>query len=84
MSGLMPASTVPNGILEIFLYGGLNPFDTFYVVPEYGDPRKADTNTKIRWWVYQDETVYPEHRAARVQNGRGEIASFWCLGGPMR
>ena len=83
----MPASTVPNGILEIFLYGGLNPFDTFYVVPEYGDPKKGpDYKYKDQqWWVYQDETVYPERTVLHVfKMAGGEIASFWCLGEPMR
>jgi hypothetical protein len=33
---LLPEANRPEGVLELFLFGGLNAFDTFYVVPEYG------------------------------------------------
>ena len=43
----MPESLRAKNVLEIFLYGGLSPWETFYVVPEYG---QAD-NTQ--WWSFQ-------------------------------
>lgn len=53
-SGLMiPTPNVPEGILEVFLMGGLCPWDTFYVVPEHGhpdDPKYA----RQQWWTYQE------------------------------
>ena len=42
------ASLVPDGVLEVFLMGGLCPWDTFYVVPEYGRAEKR------LWWTFQE------------------------------
>lgn len=33
---LVPEGARPDGVLELFLFGGVNAFDTFYVLPEFG------------------------------------------------
>ena len=35
---LPPLSARPDGVFELYLFGGLCAWDTFYVVPEFGDP----------------------------------------------
>lgn len=35
---ILPSGVRANRILEIFLYGGLSPWETLYFVPEYGTP----------------------------------------------
>lgn len=46
---VLPPEVQPEGVLELFLFGGLNAFDTVYVVPEHGqsDPGRG-------WWAFQD------------------------------
>ena len=47
--GLLPPELQAKNVLEVFLYGGLCPWETFYVVPEYG---KADDTQfpNEQWW----------------------------------
>jgi hypothetical protein len=51
---MIPTKSRPEGILEVFLMGGLNPWDTFYVVPEHGDPKKGGEFAGQQWWTWQD------------------------------
>lgn len=51
---VLPASLRSDGILELFLIGGIAPWDTFYVVPEHGDPAKGGPNAGTQWWCFQD------------------------------
>ncbi|MFO0625397.1 MAG: hypothetical protein U0325_07225 [Polyangiales bacterium] len=46
----VPASRRPQAVLETFLFGGLSPWETFYVVdePEYGRA------TQEMWWTFQE------------------------------
>lgn len=37
-SKMLPAGVRAKRVLEIFLYGGLSPWETLYFVPEYGQP----------------------------------------------
>lgn len=52
----LPASKRPRRVLEVFLWGGLNPFDTFYCVPAHGDPATGGPHSDQpwMWWAYQD------------------------------
>lgn len=52
--GMVPAEAIPEGVLEVFMMGGLNPWDTFYVVPEHGDPKKGGPYAGQQWWTYQE------------------------------
>ena len=52
-STLLPVGERPLGVFEFYLFGGLNPWDTFYVVPEFGDPRSSERPGTM-WWTYQD------------------------------
>ena len=51
---LVPPSRRPDGVLEIFLMGGLCPWDTFYVNPEYGHPDRTDGTANTQWWTFQE------------------------------
>ncbi|MFT7623495.1 MAG: hypothetical protein ACI9WU_002678 [Myxococcota bacterium] len=48
LPAILPEGKRAKNVLDIFLYGGLCPWETFYVVPEYG---VAD---KHMWWTFQD------------------------------
>ena len=37
-TGLLPAERQVKNVLEVYLYGGLSPWETFYAVEEYGRP----------------------------------------------
>jgi len=45
---MIPEKNRAEGVLEIFLMGGLCPWDTFYVVPDFGK------DTKTMWWTFQE------------------------------
>ncbi len=63
----LPAERQPFNLLELFLYGGLSPWESFYVVPEYGDPANNPKPYRIehgielgktytggsQWWTFQ-------------------------------
>lgn len=49
---LLPASAVPESVLEVFLLGGFNPWDTFYVVPEHGHATDGPF-AGHQWWTFQ-------------------------------
>lgn len=62
-AALLPEAARPDGVLDLFLLGGLNPFDTFYVVPEYGVPEpgsggqgQGGPNGDVgqMWWAFQE------------------------------
>ncbi len=51
---LLPEGVAAQSILEVFLYGGLGPFESFYVVEEYGtltDPEFP----KEQWYLFQGQ-----------------------------
>lgn len=52
-AALLPAGKRAKNVLEVFLYGGLSPWETFYVVPEYGHPKDPD-HPNQQWWTFQE------------------------------
>ena len=52
LPGLLPPEKRAKNVLEVFLYGGLCPWETFYVVPEYGQPGDPDYANQ-QWWTFQ-------------------------------
>ncbi len=46
--GMLPVEKQAKNVLDIFLYGGLSPWETFYVVPEYGIEKGH------MWWTFQE------------------------------
>lgn len=50
---LPPAASRPAGMLEVFLLGGLNPWDSFYAVPEHGVPGRGGSYEGQQWWTFQ-------------------------------
>ena len=51
---LLPEERRPDGILEIFLMGGLSPWETFYTLPQYGDPSSGGPFAGQQWWSFQE------------------------------
>ncbi|MFT5430015.1 MAG: hypothetical protein ACI9OJ_000688 [Myxococcota bacterium] len=51
---MVPESSVPEGVLEVFLMGGLNPWDTFYAVPDHGRPEAGGPYAGQQWWTWQE------------------------------
>ena len=49
---LLPKERQAKNVLDIFLYGGLCPWETFYVVPEYGTPEDPQYANQ-QWWTFQ-------------------------------
>ena len=74
---LLPSSTRPDGVLEVFLMGGLNPWDTFYVVPEHGQPAAGGPYAGQLWWTFQSgEESVPEHYALCGGGNRPMLEPF--------
>ncbi len=48
----MPLAGRPEATLEFYLMGGLCPWDTFYVVPEFGKP-SVNSVSGEQWWTFQ-------------------------------
>ncbi len=44
----------PDAVFELFLFGGLCAWDTFYVVPEMGRPPPGEPDQGRLWWTYQE------------------------------
>ena len=57
--GLIAPEHRPEGVLEFFLTGGINPWDTFYVVPEFGDPAAGGPRANTMWWTFQESEREP-------------------------
>lgn len=53
-AGLLPAHLRPEGIFELFAVGGLSPWESFYAVPEHGDPAKGGPFAGQQWWNFQE------------------------------
>src|SRR5688572_531215 len=51
---LLPVGVRAESVLELFLYGGLAPFESFYVVPEYGQPNDPDYANQ-QWHLFADD-----------------------------
>ncbi len=51
---LLPAERRPDGILEIFLMGGLSPWETFYTQPQYCNPSAGGPFAGQQWWSFQE------------------------------
>ncbi len=51
---LLPSGTRAEKVLDLFLYGGLGPFESFYVVPEYGRPEDP-TYPNQQWYLFQSQ-----------------------------
>lgn len=51
---LLPSGKRAERVLELFLYGGLSPFESFYVVEEYG--RSNDPNfPNQQWYLFESQ-----------------------------
>lgn len=72
--GLVPAEKQAKRVLEIFLFGGISPWETFYCVdePDFG---KRD---RLMWWTFQegDETVSDLYLACQGDNAPALLQDF--------
>ncbi len=74
---LLAAATRPDGIFEFYLFGGLNAWDTFYVVPEFGDPAGGSARPNTMWWTYQTgPDSVPQHFNRCGGDGREMLQPF--------
>ncbi len=51
---LLPESARPEAMLEVFLLGGMSPWETFYTVPELCDPSVGGVYAGQQWWTFQE------------------------------
>jgi len=51
---LPPLERRPEGMLEIFLLGGLSPWETFYTMPQHGNPLAGGPHAGSQWWAFQE------------------------------
>ncbi|MBJ95538.1 MAG: hypothetical protein CMP23_13835 [Rickettsiales bacterium] len=51
---LLPSEARPEAMLEVFLLGGMSPWETFYTVPEFCDPSIGGDYSGQQWWMFQD------------------------------
>jgi hypothetical protein len=52
---LLPVENTPEAMLEIFLLGGMSPWETFYTVPQFCDPSIGGEYSGQQWWMFQGE-----------------------------
>ncbi|MBA2320954.1 MAG: DUF1501 domain-containing protein [Deltaproteobacteria bacterium] len=53
---LLPPGERAERCLEVFLYGGMPSFESFYVVPEYGGPDNANAALRnTQWYNFTDD-----------------------------
>ncbi|MFT5434352.1 MAG: hypothetical protein ACI9OJ_005065, partial [Myxococcota bacterium] len=52
LPGMLPVEKQAKNVLEVFLYGGLCPWETFYVVPDFGKPDDPSFSNE-QWWTFQ-------------------------------
>lgn len=78
--GLLPAELRPRRVLEVFLWGGVNPHDSLYVVPEFGDPSGtgAHRDEPWMWWAYQDGPDNIPDRFAQCGGGDRPLLEPWA------
>jgi hypothetical protein len=77
--GLLPAKHRPRRTLEVFLWGGVNPHDSFYVVPEFGDPSAGGEHSDEpwMWWAFQDGPENIPDRFAQCGGGNRPLLEPW-------
>jgi len=51
---LLPAEVRPEAMLEVFLLGGMSPWETFYTVPQFGDPSMGGPYAGQQWWSFRE------------------------------
>ena len=51
---LLGPDATPDGILEVFLLGGLTPWETFYAAPSHGNPQRPSPYQGQQWWSFQN------------------------------
>ncbi|HIA02313.1 MAG TPA: twin-arginine translocation signal domain-containing protein [Myxococcales bacterium] len=68
MQAMLPQSAQAQSMLEVFLLGGLNPWDTFYVVPEHGHASQGDF-ARHQWWTFQNQGELTLSQAAELCGG---------------
>ena len=54
LSTLVPEGRRPEGVLDLFLWGGFSPWESFYAVPENGHPDAGGPNAGEQWWLFQE------------------------------
>ncbi len=50
---LLPSGVRAERVLEVFMYGGVPPFETFYVVPDHGRPTDPEF-PRQQWHLWDD------------------------------
>jgi hypothetical protein len=74
-AALLPAARVPEGVLELFLWGGVNAFDTFHVIPEHGVPKPQRPGQG--WWAFQEGPDSIPDVFARCGGGDRALLEPW-------
>ncbi len=51
---LLPEAARPAGVLELFMLGGVSPWESFYTIPEHGHPDGGGPYAGQQWWTFQN------------------------------
>lgn len=91
---LVSGARQPLAVVEHYLQGGLNPWDTFYVVPQHGDPAAGGPYAGQQWWLFHEGPDNLLERAAAcgadpllqpfATDSEGRIVSLGPWLGPLR
>lgn len=54
LGSLVAEGRRPEGVLDLFLWGGFSPWESFYAVPENGHPDNGGPTAGQQWWMFQD------------------------------
>ena len=63
-AALLPPARRVRRVLEVFLYGGLSPWESLYFVPGYGTPTDPE-HPRTQYYAFDDDTVDGIRAASR-------------------
>jgi hypothetical protein len=78
-AALLEAARRPEAILDFYLFGGMSPWDTFYVVPELNDPAAGGPHAGNGWWLFQQGAVNTPDQFARCGGGSRPLTQDFAL-----
>jgi hypothetical protein len=85
-AAFLPAELQPEGVLELHVNGGMNAFDTFYTIPEFGAPDAATDPYRFAWIFDENSPASEGRNPIDTLQGRwdscqtGEASMFRPLG----
>ena len=75
---LLPSAALPDNVLEFFFFGGLNMWDTFYAVPEFGGPGSGFGQPWMLWTFMNEGGPDSLRSWFERCGGQGDVTRAWA------